>query len=202
MSHPGGEFQVNAPGGGVQRFTPSSPNLLARLGSAEGQAGLGLAGGILGTGAEIAGIVLKAKAAKQRAGMQAAILRNNAKVSRIAAAQTLQQSQKTVQRAQTQTAQFIGRQEAALAANGVLVGEGSAATLVSDTGRVGAEAVADIELAAELAAWQHLVQAMNFETDARMREFEGRQAKFAAKSEIAGALIKGGTSIAAGGIGG
>ena len=81
-----------------------------------------------------------------------------------------------------------------------MINEGSAATLVSDTARVGAEAVADIEEQAELAAWMHLVRAANFEADARMAEFGGKQAKFAARSQIASSLIGFGTQF--GGFGG
>ena len=154
-----------------------------------GLAGLGIGATVLGAGVEVLGLIRAGNAAQRRGDFQAAILRNNAKISRRAAEDALRRGAVTVQRAQTATGQFIGRQRAALAASGVLVDEGSAADLISDTARIGAEAVGDIQENAEREALQFQIDAMNFEANARMARFVGQQERAAARGRIAGVLL-------------
>lgn len=136
---------------------------------------------LFGSALESQGLLAQGHAAKMRGDYQAAVLRQNAKHFRETAALTIQRGQIMQQRQQTATMQFIGRQRAALAANGILVDEGSAVDLVRDTARVGKQAELDLKFNAEYQALQYEVNAVNAEADAALAQFTGEQQKRAAQ---------------------
>jgi hypothetical protein len=159
---------------------------------AGGQA-LSLFGGAL----EAKGLQEQASAASLRGDYQAGVLRQTAAFNREAAADVIKRGRVMQQRQQTATSQFIGRQRAALAANGIVVDEGSAVDLVRDTVRTGRQSELDIKFAAERQALQFEIDAVNAESDATLAALTGgQQARALRTASITTLLGAGGKSAA------
>lgn len=158
-------------------------------------AGQGLS--LFGSALEAGGLRAQASAAKTRGDYQAAILRQNAGVYREIAGDTIKRGQIQQQRQQTATSQFVGRQRVALAANGILVDEGSAVDLVRDTVRTGKTAENDIRFNAERAAYQNEIDAINAEADATLSQFTSQQQASALKLASLTTLLGGAGRTAA-----
>lgn len=121
--------------------------------------GLGVATTILGTAAQVGALDAQAKTTRKIGRWQYGWLQKVSKLERENARLAVQEGQRAQDRTQTQTAQFIGKQRAALAANGILVDEGSAANIVQDTQYIGDMAVAEIWRNTERAYMQHVLNA-------------------------------------------
>lgn len=158
----------------------------------------GAAASLLGTAFEVQGLLAQGDAAKQRGDYQAAILRQNAQFNRESSLDTFKRGQIAVQRQQTTTSQVIGRQRAALAANGILVDTGSAVDLVVDTARAGKQAELDIQGNAERAALQLTIDALNNDADANLAQFTGEAQRRASRQAIPGTILTGVGRVATG----
>lgn len=137
----------------------------------------------------------KGDAALKEANFRAGVLRNNARIAKDAAKDTIESGKRAIQRKGIETSQLIGRQRTALAAQGVLVDEGSALDLVSDAAMVGREEEIIIQKNAELQAWKFLIDEMNAEANARISIFSGHRAKEAASAEATASILSGISSI-------
>jgi len=156
-------------------------------------AAVSIGASIAGTAFEVSGRQKAAKAAQARGNFQAMVLRNNAKISRKAAFDALGRGQVTAQRAATVTGQFISTQRARLAASGVLVDEGSAADLVSDSAFVGQQAIRDIRENAEREFLAFQIEALNFENAAILAQMAGD----AADPQVAATILGGAGDVLA-----
>lgn len=100
---------------------------------------------------------------------QADIAEINARVSEMSAQSELMRGQRETQAVRLRTASLKSRQRAAMAANGVDLGEGSAAEILTSTdymGEVDAQTATDNAIRQ---AWGHRMNATNMSNDARMR---------------------------------
>lgn len=157
----------------------------------------GSATSLFGSVLESQGLRQQGEAAKTRGDYQAGVLRQVAAFNREAAADTIKRGRIIQQRQQTATSQFIGRQRAALAANGIVVDEGSAVDLVADTVRAGREAELDIRFNAERQALQHEIDAVNAESDATLAQLTGDQQARAGRTAALTTLLGGAGRTAA-----
>ena len=100
----------------------------------------------------------QADAAQKSANYNAQVAANNANVASEQRSVTLQQGQVEAEQSQLQQAQVLGRQKAALAANGVALDSGSATDILASTRFLGAQDVNAVQSNAARAAWGYAVQ--------------------------------------------
>lgn len=110
-----------------------------------------------------------AKSQRTELNYQASIANVNARIAELGAQSELQRGQREEQAVRLKTARLKSAQRVALAANGVDLGEGSAAEIQASTdymGEIDAETVASN---AVRSAWGYRTQAMNYQNDALMK---------------------------------
>lgn len=121
---------------------------------------------------------------------QANIARINAQTMMRAYESTLRASEKDIQRTTMAAGQAKASQRAALAANGVAVGEGSAAELQASTDIVKEMDVNQIKTNATNQAWGYRMQAVNYSGQALMAEAQKQNAW-----EVAGLTLMGASPL-------
>jgi len=136
------------------------------------------------------------KAAKARGDFQSQVLKNNAAFREQQADDAIDRGKVSVQRTQTAFAQLMGTQRATLAANGILVDDGSAAILVAQSAGIGRQEELDIELNAEREAMALLMDASNLTNQATLAKTAGENAKQASKLAAVGSLLGAGGRVA------
>jgi hypothetical protein len=94
-----------------------------------------------------------ASARKDQLKYQEAVARNNQKIAEWQRSLTLQDAETAASQKLQEKAQLQGRQRAALAANGVAIGEGSALDLLATTEFNAQSDIADIQSSAARRAW-------------------------------------------------
>ncbi len=115
----------------------------------------------------LAGIGASTAGAYGQARWQQAAQKNNATLADYAAQDALERGEADVQQNQLQTAQLKGAQRAALAANGIDIGEGSAGNILTDTGYLGQRDITLIRSNAARQAWGYRTQALDYRNRAR-----------------------------------
>lgn len=114
-----------------------------------------------------AGSYYSARSNKSSLQFQADIAEINARLSESAAQQELRRGQHEVGNLTRQAGQLKGKQRSRLAANGVDLGEGSAAELQASTDLMKQVDVAQIEENALRSAWGYRLQGSNYRSGAR-----------------------------------
>ncbi len=132
-----------------------------------GQAGLGMS--VAGMVSGALGSYFSASAQKSLLSAQAELADINARVAESQARVELMTGQRREQASRLSTAALKGSQRAAMAANGVDLGVGSAAELQATTDLVGEVDAATIHEGAVRSAWGYRTQATNSANDAVMR---------------------------------
>lgn len=129
--------------------------------------------GQLSTGMQVAGVVTGAfgayntsKATKTAYETQAAVARNNAQYAEWQARDAIRRGQEAEGAHRLKVAQLKGSQRARLAANGVVLDEGSALNILADTDFMGENDALTIRDNASREAWALRRQAAGFEADA------------------------------------
>ena len=132
--------------------------------------------GAWGAGASAVGAVMSVIGAisavqgqKASLAAQAEISRINAATAENAARSALMAGQREQFRSRLATANLKGKQEAAMAANGIDLGEGSAARIRADTDILGEIDANTIAANAVQAAWGYRTQGVNYANDARLK---------------------------------
>lgn len=132
--------------------------------------------GQLSLGLDIAGMLTgaiggfySAKAQRSSLQFQADIAEINARIAELGAQQELIRGEKEVGRLTLRAGQLKGRQRVALAANGVDLGEGTAAEVQASADLMKELDRQTIETNAVMAAWGHRTQAAGMRSDAAMR---------------------------------
>jgi hypothetical protein len=144
----------------------------------------------------VVGGVQQGQAAKKQSAYAAGVQRNNAILAERAAVDAKARGTEAEARERIKTRQLIGRQKVQLAANGILVGEGSALDLVSDTAALGELDALTIRSNAEREALGFRQRAAGFESDATMSELAGSAKSKAAYGEAATTALAGGGKVA------
>ena len=127
-----------------------------------------------GVAASMAGGYYSAKSQKSAAGFNAAMAELNARQSEQQAQSALQQGQRQVAAITLKAGQLKSAQRAALAANGVDLGTGSAAELQASTDIMKAADAGTAELNALQAAWGYRMQGVNSKNQALMARAQAR----------------------------
>ena len=151
----------------------------------------------------VAGSVMSAQAASQQgkaqqaqANYQSAVARNNKIIADRQAEDSIKRGAIEERQYRSQVSQLAGRQRAVLAANGVVIDQGSAGAIVADTFEQGELDALTIRSNSEREAYGHRVQGTNFEADARLSDFKGANAAAAGRSGAISSLLGGAGSAA------
>ena len=128
-----------------------------------------------------------ASAQKAENNYRAQVAANNATIALQQRSTALQQADEEVANSMRQRAQFIGKQRAALAANGVALGEGSATDILASTDFLGQAEVASIQNNAAREAWGYDVQGVNYRAESGLSLYKARQANPTKAALLAGA---------------
>lgn len=136
--------------------------------------------GMLSIGSQIAGGLMGAKGAYDQAStqksilaVQAAIAQQNEQIANEQASVALENGQVAEQNSRLQTAQVFGAQRAALAANGVDLGEGSPNDILTTTKFLGERDALTIRDNATRQAWGYQVQGVNAANNAQLMQLAG-----------------------------
>lgn len=151
-----------------------------------------------GASAVVGGVgQMQAGAAAKAAGQyQAQVARNNAIIANYNADDALKRGQVEEQKYRGQVSQLVGRQRAVLAANGVVVDEGSALDITSDTRAVGELDALTIRYNSEREAYNYRRQGDNFTSDANLLDMRASQSESAAMLGTVSTLLSGAGSVA------
>lgn len=133
-----------------------------------GQAGMGL--NVAGSVMSVIGAFAGAQSQRSALAFQADMARINQAIAESNARGALMVGQREVQRSRLATAQLKSTQEAGMAANGIDIGEGSAARVRTSTDFMGEVDANTIAANAIRAAFGYRTQATNFGIDATMKD--------------------------------
>lgn len=131
--------------------------------------GSSLLGGLLGA----KGSYDSASASKEAYAIQAAIARANAQTSEAQAQIALENGQSAEQNTRLRTRQVIGSQRAAMAANGIDLGEGTATDILTTSTFMGERDALTVRDNASRQAWAYRVQGTNAINNANVMDQAG-----------------------------
>lgn len=151
---------------------------------------------VIGTGMSAYGSMQQGKAAQSQANYQAAVARNNKIIADRQADDAIKRGSVEEAAYRRQVSQLAGRQRATLAANGVVVDQGSALDITEDTAEYGELDALTIRSNAEREAYGYRVQGQNFEADAGLYDATGANARSAGNFGAVSNLISGAGSVA------
>jgi hypothetical protein len=146
-----------------------------------------------GTASSTVGSYYSAKSQKSQLSMQADIAEANAAIAEVGAQSELARGQKEEQSVRMRTAQIKSSQRVALAANGVDLGEGSAADILDSTDLMGEVDAQTVRSNAIRSAWGYRTQGMNQRVDAVARR--GTAAGISPGMAAATSLLGGATDV-------
>lgn len=123
---------------------------------------------VSGAASSAVGAYYSAKSTKASLNLQADLADINARMSESAAQSTLLTGQRQEQQSRIATANLKGTQRASMAANGIDLGEGTAAQVLTSTDVLGEVDAATIQANALHAAWGYRAQGVNQTNQAAM----------------------------------
>lgn len=150
-------------------------------------AGIAIATALVGA----AGSIQQGKAANAAAKYNANVAEMNARISDNRARDALERGKIEEQAKRREISQFKGRQEAAMAANGVDLSFGSPLDALVDTAMVGEIDALTVRSNANREAYGHKVDAANKTAQANLSKMEGKAAKTGSYWSAAGTLLSG-----------
>ena len=145
--------------------------LISPAGMNMGQAGLAIQG--IGAIVGVMGAYAQAGAMKRNLQMQAELAAINAKTAEATAQSMLLAGQRNEQRSSIATANLTSTQITAFAANGIDLGEGSAARTLTSTDVLGEIDKNTIHANAVREAWGYRTNAVNYQNDALLKTAAG-----------------------------
>lgn len=151
---------------------------------------------VIGTGLQIMGQMQQGAAASKQAAYQAAVARNNSILAERAAQDAIERGKIAADRKKLETRQLLGRQRAVLAGNNVVVDEGSALDITTDTAGIGKLDELTILNNAEREAAGFRAQGMNFSAQAGLYDASGAAARASAITGAVGSAISGAGAVA------
>jgi hypothetical protein len=129
----------------------------------------------------------QADAQKKAANYQAQVEANNAKIAAWQRSDAIQRGEQDAQRSMRERSAMIGKQRAALAANGVDLNQGSALDLLASTEFLGQEEVNTIQSNAAREAWGYQIQGANYSNNSSFEQWKARNASPGKAGAMAGA---------------
>ena len=133
---------------------------------------ISIAASVAGAGVSIIGQGQQAAAQRASLEYQAAVARNNQILAERQAADAEERGKVAERNQRIKSQQLIGRQRAVLASNGVLVDDGSALDITSDTAALGEQDALTIRSNAEREALGFRTQGMNFGAQAGLNSMQ------------------------------
>lgn len=156
----------------------------------------GLASSLLGTGLSAYGSYQQGQAMAGQAEYQAAVARNNQIIAERNAQDAELRGGLSEDQQRRQTAQLKGRQRASLASNGVVIDEGSALDITSDTAAFGEFDALTIRSNAQREAYNYRVQGSNFQAEENLMRMRGAAGSRAGTTGAVSTLLSGAGSVA------
>ncbi|MFM0151449.1 hypothetical protein [Paraburkholderia sediminicola] len=163
--------------------------------SAAAVAEVSLAVAAAGAAASAYGAIRQGQAASAAASYQAQVAKNNQTIASQYAAQSLADGQNQVAAKQQQTAQMIGGERAAMAANGVDLDSGSALRIQGDTAKLGDVDAMTIKNNAARAAYGYQLQGVSYGQQASLDESTGANAVSAGNLNAFSSILGGASSV-------
>jgi len=151
---------------------------------------------VVGTGMTVYGQMQAGKAAQSQANYQAQVAANNKIIADRQAADALDRGKNAEKAHRIQVAQLAGRQRAVLAGNGVVLDDGTALDITSDTMAMGELDALTIRSNAQREAYAYEVQGMGFQADAGLYAARGQSAASAGQAAGFSSLLSGAGSVA------
>lgn len=149
---------------------------------------MGIVGTVVSTTMGVVGSIQQGEAQKAQMDYQAQVARNNAKIAQANADQKRQEGIEEARTQRMKTLQKVGAQQAALAANGVDISQGTALDMVEDTSAMGELDALTTRYNYETNALGYEQQATNFRNQASLDTFAGQNAY---KSGLSNAVATG-----------
>jgi len=141
----------------------------------------------ISAGVSAYGASQQADAQKRAADYQAQVEANNAKIAAWQRSDAIQRGEQEAQRSMRERSQMIGKQRAALAANGVDMTQGSALDLLASTEFLGQEEVNTIQSNAAREAWGYEIQGQNYNSASSFERWKASNASPVKAGAMAGA---------------
>jgi hypothetical protein len=163
--------------------------------SAASLAALSLAATAAGAAMSAYGAIRQGQAASAAASYQAQVAQNNQKIANVYAAQSISDGANQVAAKQQQTAQMIGGERAAMAANGVDLDSGSALRIQSDTAKLGDIDALTIKNNAARAAYGYQLQGVSYGQQASMDQSTAANAVSAGNLNAFSSILGGASSV-------
>lgn len=150
---------------------------------------------IAGAGVAAYGAYQQGVAAQQQADYQAAVAKNNSILAQRAADDARERGSIEEAQQRLRTRQLIGASRASAAGRGVLVDAGSAALTQADIAQIGELDALTIRNNAEREALGFEAEGANFRGEADLRTTAGRNARTAARFDVASTLLTGANTV-------
>lgn len=150
---------------------------------------LALAASVVGGAMSAYGQYEQGQASKQSGLYQAAVARNNKIIAERAAERAKSEGLVDIENNDVKVRGLLGSQKAAQAANGIDVNTGTALAIRKGTREAGAYDSEILRVNSENKAYSYLVQAQNFESEARFSEMKANNAERAGNLAAFGTLI-------------
>jgi len=150
----------------------------------------------VGFGVQAYGQIQQGKANQARANYQAAVARNNQIIANRRAEDARRRGTYEANLQRQKSRQLVEQQRASIAGAGVLVDQDSALGTIIGTAGLGELDALTIQSNAEREALQFEAQGVNFQTEAQLRTFEGKQAVSSSYLKAGGTLLTGFGSVA------
>lgn len=133
-------------------------------------------GSFMQAGASMGGAMTQSQALEAQGKYQKQQAETNARLAEMQAEDSIKRGDKAAGRYKASVSQAIGKQRAALAAQGIDVNSGSASEVQAETARIGTEDVMTIKNNAWREAWGFKVSALNSRSEGAMAELAGKNA--------------------------
>ena len=142
---------------------------------------------VISAGISAYGASEQASAQKKAANYQAQVEANNAKIAAWQRTDAINRGEREAQNSMRERSAMIGKQRAALAANGVDLNQGSALDLLASTEFLGQEEVNTIQSNDAREAWGYEIQGANSRNNSSFEQWKARNASPGKAGAMAGA---------------
>ena len=159
-------------------------------------AAVALAATVAATAISAYGSMQQGKAAKAQGRYQQQVMANNQILAQRAAKDARERGKRAEFEQNLKTRQLIGRQQAVLAGNGVLVGQDTALDITTDTAEAGKYDALTIRSNAEREALGYEAQGVNFENQGNLARMGGDATARAGNMAALGSVVGGASSVA------
>lgn len=156
---------------------------------------IAIAATVLSTAVATAGSIQQGRAAQAQANYQSQVAENNSIIAQQKADDARARGAIEERQQRIRTAQLIGAQRAGAAARGVVVDEGSALDITTDTAGIGELDALTIRSNAEREARGFEQEGLEFRSEAQLRQMAGRSARSDSLFSAGGTILSGASAV-------